>query len=68
MKCGRLFNRHRWNYPHEYYRICTKCGITQESSIIGLASGGWWTVDFDEWKRRLDERWLMENTNGKKND
>ena len=30
-KCGRVFNRHKWRSPTHGYRMCTKCGRTEET-------------------------------------
>ena len=66
MTCGTIFNRHKWKYFHEYYRMCTKCGITQESSYSSSMSGYWWTLDFEEWTKRLEERFLMDSLEEKR--
>lgn len=50
-KCGgRIFNRHRWYYPVEYARICTKCGAMQYEFDWGFGS-----LDFDCWIKRIEE-------------
>lgn len=41
---GLIFNRHKWYYPVELARICTKCGEMQHAFDYGFA-----IVSFDDW-------------------
>lgn len=42
--------------------------MAQESSLSGRFSGGWWTLDYDEWKKRLEGRWQLEKSTEKSED
>lgn len=59
-KCGILFNRHKWKYPHKNFRICKKCGETQEYSISLYLGGYWSSISFSLWREWLDKA-LLDN-------
>jgi len=42
-KCGLIFNRHKWHLPTRDYRICVKCGRTEEYDHGWYAGGVGWT-------------------------
>lgn len=45
--CGRIFNRHHWNYidDDKTLRICGKCGQCENREGF---FGYWWIVTFDD--------------------